>query len=283
MPSRTVRLRAEDNQESMTSDNKKEVSIFTLNIRRDRRDDGINNWEFRKHLVADLLSKYQPDVAVFQEVLVHQLRDLIAMLPGYSWIGVGRDDGEEAGEFAPIFYRGMNATQHGTFWMSDTPDVPSQSWPGMTRICTWTQFDAHSAFAVFNTHLEYQFEETQLKSIDLIRERAGRLPPDYPVLLAGDFNFTPGTAPYIALARDFHDSHGQTQTEHPGGSVTTSATCHQFTGRTEVDDAGAQRIDYIWSCGNVRINDYRILTDGADNPAGVFVSDHWPVMCKVAI
>lgn len=169
----------------------REIRVLTLNIRRDRGDDGINNWEFRRDLIARILKTHSPDVAVFQEVLVHQLRDLETMLQGYKWTGIGRDDGAEAGEFSPIFYRGLNVAREGTFWLSDTPNQPSKTWPGTTRICTWAEFSGAAPFTLFNTHLEYEFESTQLKSVDLLRQRTKDYSVDYPLLLTGDFNFTP--------------------------------------------------------------------------------------------
>ena len=39
-----------------------------------------------------------PDVIGFQEVQHHQLLDLANLLPDYGYVGVGRDDGKEAGE-----------------------------------------------------------------------------------------------------------------------------------------------------------------------------------------
>lgn len=259
-----------------------ELSILTLNIRRDRGDDGINNWEFRRDLIARILTRHDPDVAVFQEVLSHQLTDLISFLPEYEWAGVGRDDGAEGGEFSPIFYRGLTSARQGTFWMSDTPEVPSSTWPGMTRICTWLEFSRAASFALFNTHLEYQYVSTQLKSVDLLRQKTEFYSPEHPILLTGDFNFNPGTAPYKSLARFFRDSFPtfspalETEDGNP-------ATCHEFTGRTDSPPTGAGRIDYIWYRGAVAVTDFRILTDRSGAAPGVFPSDHWPVMCTIIL
>ena len=88
--------------------------IITLNVRRDEQDDGVNNWQFRRVLIAAILRKYNPDIAAFQEVLVHQLRDLQEMLPGFRYLGVGRDDGREAGEFVPIFHRDLPVARQGS-------------------------------------------------------------------------------------------------------------------------------------------------------------------------
>lgn len=41
----------------------------------------------------------------FQEAFKSQVDDLQALLgEGWRWVGVGRDDGFQQGEYAPIFY-----------------------------------------------------------------------------------------------------------------------------------------------------------------------------------
>ena len=250
------------------------LRIVTLNVRRDRQDDGINNWQFRRDLIAAIVHKYDPDIAAFQEVLVHQLRDLQEMLPGYRYVGVGRDDGREAGEFAPIFHRDLPVARHGTFWLSDTPERPSRTWPGMTRICTWATFAGERRFAVFNCHLEYEFEEAQLNSVDLLaaktREYAARLP----LFVVGDFNLTPGSPPYAALTRVFSDGYAPHRYD-------TAVTFHDWTGRTVAAPDRSQRIDHVWHRGNVKVADGRVLTDNPATQPGVYPSDHWPVLCDV--
>ena len=55
-------------------------------------------------LFVDQLKFENPDIFGAQEVLVEQLHDMLEQLPTYNYIGVGRDDGKEAGEYAAIFY-----------------------------------------------------------------------------------------------------------------------------------------------------------------------------------
>jgi len=252
------------------------LRIITLNIRRDRGDDGINNWEYRKDLVAPILKEQNPDIVVFQEVLAHQLEDLKQMLPEYQYVGVGRDDGIKAGEFAPLFYKGMSVEEEGTFWLSDTPDTPSCTWPGMTRICTWAFFSGEYTFVLFNTHFEYEFEFTQLKSIDLLIERTGSYSEDFPLLLTGDFNFNPHTVPYKYLNEFFRDSY----TEDQDSLLTTN---HLWNGRTEVLSGKSNRIDYIWNRGNLQVKECRILLDNPATKPGIYPSDHWPVLCDIQL
>ena len=48
---------------------------------------------------------YDLDIIGMQEVLVNQLNYLKSNLKDYDFVGVGREDGKEKGEYAPIFYR----------------------------------------------------------------------------------------------------------------------------------------------------------------------------------
>ena len=78
-----------------------------------------------------------------KEVYHNQLLDLAALLgPAYSQVGVGRDDGEQAGEYSPIFYNGerLRVVKWKTLWLSPTPDVPgSKGWdavrPRLPLVC----------------------------------------------------------------------------------------------------------------------------------------------------
>jgi endonuclease/exonuclease/phosphatase family metal-dependent hydrolase len=251
--------------------------MITLNVRRDEQDDGINNWQFRRDLIAAIVRRYDPDIAAFQEVLVHQLRDLQEMLPGYRYVGVGRDDGHEAGEFAPIFHRDLPVDRHGTFWLSDTPERPSRTWPGLSRICTWAAFSGARPFAVFNCHLEHQFDETRLNSVALLAAKTGEFPERLPVFLIGDFNLTPRSAPYAALTEVFRDC-------FVAQGDDTAVTFHNWTGRTVAAHGRSGRIDYVWqrsNLANVKVADCRVLTDNPATQPGVYPSDHWPVLCDV--
>lgn len=56
--------------------------------------------------------------------------DMSSVLPEYSFIGVGRDDGKEQGEYSAIFYKRelFDVLDSGTFWLSPTPEKPSLGW-----------------------------------------------------------------------------------------------------------------------------------------------------------
>ena len=77
------------------------TSVMSFNIRYDNLGDGKNRWELRRPGCARLCStSTPPDVVGVQEALHHQVEQLAEDLPEYAWVGVGRTDGLEAGEYA---------------------------------------------------------------------------------------------------------------------------------------------------------------------------------------
>ena len=95
-----------------------------------------NAWPQRRPIMRELIQNVSPDLIGTQEGLHHQLQDMASDLPTYDWIGVGRDDGLEKGEFMAVFYRKKRLEPMTTnyFWLSDTPEVAgSSTWGNKNR------------------------------------------------------------------------------------------------------------------------------------------------------
>jgi len=144
------------------------LKVMTFNIRYDNPSDGVFSWSNRKELVFDLIRDENPDIVGFQEVLESQANELEKALPGYSWYGVGREDGIHKGEFAPVFYRTdrFTSVSEETFWLSETPGIPgSMSWgTACTRICSLVRLQDHvtgTCLYIFNTHFDLLFSPYQ--------------------------------------------------------------------------------------------------------------------------
>ena len=86
-----------------------------------------NGWGKRYPVMAKLIQYHSFDIFGTQEGYIRQLEDMKAALPGYEYIGVGRNDGKEAGEHSAIFYRTdkFDLIKKGDFWLSETPDTAS--------------------------------------------------------------------------------------------------------------------------------------------------------------
>jgi endonuclease/exonuclease/phosphatase family metal-dependent hydrolase len=250
------------------------LTLMTFNIRYANPGDGVNAWDRRREVVAEVIEDARPDVLGVQEALHAQLLDLEGRLPAWAWVGVGRDDGAEAGEFAPIFYRpeAVRLIESGTFWFSDTPDQPGSRSYGneITRICTWARFDTvrgARTLLVANVHLDHQSAESRLASMRQLRRWIAERAQGDPVFVLGDFNCTPESEPMRIMLDDGWQT--------AGASGAASGTYHAFTGQAR------SRIDMILVPGGMRVLDAAVISRGGDG--GVWPSDHHPVRARLAI
>lgn len=253
------------------------LRVSSFNIRYNNPEDGIHAWPNRLNRVASTILFNQADLIGMQEALRDQVLDLDSALTAYSWIGVGRDDGKESGEYAPIFYRTdrFEVLDSGTFWLSLNPDVPgSKDWDAaITRITTWVHFYdtySNSSFYHFNTHFDHKGTVAREKSAELLANRLRELSGDFPAVLTGDFNFVESTLGYGVLTQTLKDAMYHTEQPHHGPTGTFSGF--------EVGSILDRRIDYIFVTEQVDVLQHAILSD---NWNGAYASDHLPVVATV--
>ncbi len=258
------------------------LEIMSFNIRYDNPSDGLNSWDNRKEFVVSFLSDELPDVIGFQEVLVHQLRYLGDQLEDYTYVGSGRDDGIESGEFVPIFYKKNKYELLSTsqFWLSDTPEIPgSKCWGApLPRIVTWAKLRDKSngyIFFVFNAHLSHVSEYARNESAVLILKKIHSLAGDAPVVLTGDFNATAEEKMYHTLVGHWQDKlplwDARTQSKNPpsGGAQT-------FNGFSE--ETVPIGIDFIFMNGYFNAINF---TTHALKQEDMFISDHYPIQAEL--
>lgn len=217
---------------------------MTFNVRYGTAPDGPNRWELRRELLLATIRRAAPDLLATQEGLRFQLDEIQAALPELAWVGAGRDDGRSGGEHAALFYRRSRLTVEasGTFWLSDTPELPgSRSWGNrLPRICTWARLrDAASGrtLAAFNVHLDHESQPARERGLRLVLERSHALAPGEPLIVLGDLNLDEPN-PALELLRGA----GLADTLRAVHRVATSVgTYHEFTGRADME-----RYDYIW-------------------------------------
>ena len=171
------------------------LNVMTFNIRYGTANDGENRWTNRRSFLFDVIRDANADVIGLQEALDAQLQEIVAAVPAFAIIGVGRDDGRTKGEYAAILFRKdrLHVSDSGTFWFSDTPAVvASTSWGNtITRICTWARFVDRDgrAFWHFNVHLDHISQPSREKSTVLLAQRIGeRRNLNEPAIVTGDFN-----------------------------------------------------------------------------------------------
>jgi endonuclease/exonuclease/phosphatase family metal-dependent hydrolase len=174
-----------------------DLKVMTFNIRYDNPNDGDYSWKNRLPLMKELLQQQAPDIMGFQEALKNQVDGLQEILQGYSWSGVGRDDGKEKGEYSVIFYRANRFTKMdgSTFWLSETPSLPgSRSWnAACTRIVTWVKLKdkkSNNFIFVFNTHFDHASLTAREESAKLLKKKISDIAGKTTTIITGDFNDT---------------------------------------------------------------------------------------------
>lgn len=117
-----------------------QLTMGSFNLRYDTKADTGNLWVSRAPMIRSLIQFHDFDVLGTQEGLHNQLEDLQAGLSGYTYYGIGRDDGKHKGEYSAIFYKidKFKLLNSGDFWLSDTPEKVGPGWDAhLNRICSW--------------------------------------------------------------------------------------------------------------------------------------------------
>lgn len=254
------------------------LNAATYNLRLNIASDGANAWPLRKDAVKALIRYHEIDLLGTQEGLADQIEDLAAM-PGFAYVGVGRDDGKRAGEFAAIFYRTARFTvlKHGDFWLSETPEKPGKGWDARccNRIATWAKMRdlrTNTEFYVFSVHFDHEGVVARRESAHLMLRKMRELAAGFPLLCLGDFNAAPDSEPIAIMSAGLRDAFRVSETP-PYGPV---GTFNDF----KLDSALTNRIDYIFVNARVKVLKYAALTDSS---GARFPSDHLPVVARVSL
>jgi len=170
------------------------LNVMSFNIRRGTAKDGKNHWRFRRNRVCELLNHYRPDVLGLQEALNFQISEIRTMLPGYEKVGSGNWGGSKMLHNAIFFNASrFRLSEQGTFWFSDTPDIPgSKGWGNiMPRTCTWARLienNSHQAFYFYNVHLDHISRRSRKNSVVFLTQFIHKRSSPDPFVLTGDFN-----------------------------------------------------------------------------------------------
>jgi endonuclease/exonuclease/phosphatase family metal-dependent hydrolase len=257
------------------------LRVMTYNIRLDIESDGVNRWANRRDEFIGQIALMRPAILGLQEVVAGQKADLERALPGYAFLGVARDDGRSASEFSNVaFDRNVfDMTSSGTFWLSQTPDVPSKGWDAAyRRIATWAHLVRKSdgkRFLALNTHLDNEGKVARLEGArEIVRWLARNRAAGESVIVTGDMNSEPGSPPVQELTSDslkLRDARAITKSPPVGPEGT-------FNNWVTVP-AKAPRIDYVLVDPRLAVERYGVLAWHGDG--GRVASDHFPVVADL--
>jgi endonuclease/exonuclease/phosphatase family metal-dependent hydrolase len=278
------------------------LKVSSFNVRNDNTGDADagNGWQNRYPVIASMILFHDLDIIGTQECKSNQVTDLKGSLPGYDYIGVGRDNGNRDGEYSAIFYKTgkFNLIEHGDFWLSETPDVPSKGWDAaLNRICTWGKFEEKESgfiFFAFNLHLDHVGVNARKYSSELVVQKIREIAPEHPVFLTGDFNVDQNSEGYQILTTSclLYDSFLLAPIVYA-----TNGTFNGF----KAANTTRQRIDHVFITQHFLPSRYGVLTDmywtdanGEPSHSGDFPaetefiegtlrlpSDHYPVVVEL--
>jgi endonuclease/exonuclease/phosphatase family metal-dependent hydrolase len=260
-----------------------DMNIMTFNIRYNTARDSVNAWPNRKEFAASQIRFHKIQVVGVQEALVGQLQDLLELLPGFKYVGVGRDKGDDKGEFSAILYDTTRLTvlEQSTFWLSETPSLAgSKGWDAaFPRVVTWAKFKdrrTQKVFYLFNTHFDHMGKLARRSSASLLLAKVEEIAKKQPAIVTGDFNAEPTDEPIKII----------TDPANPLRLIDTRAIAEQghygpdgtFNGFQSKENSD-QPIDYIFiKGGKFKIKQHATLSQ---TWGGRFSSDHFPVMAEI--
>jgi len=255
-----------------------QINVATYNLRYNNPGDGPNAWPARKDMVKALIRYHEFDIVGTQEGLSGQIADL-AQMEEFDHVGVGRDDGRDAGEHSAIFFRKRRFALlgKGDFWLSETPDRPSFGWDAKCchRIASWARLRDRSTartFYVFSVHFDHEGEQARRNSADLMLRKIAEITRGEPAICVGDFNSTPDTVQIRTMSTTLRDAAKASRTP-PYGPQGTYNGFH-------LDSPMLDRIDYIFVDGRFDVLKYAVLSDTLDRR---YPSDHDPVVARVVL
>lgn len=245
-----------------------EFSVATYNIRQANQRDSLqgDGWGQRLPYIAGLVRFHGFDIFGTQEGFKPQLEGLKELLPGYDYIGVGREDGRDKGEHSAIFYRTdlFDVLDHGDFWLSQWPDQPGRlGWDAVCpRICSWGHFrhrPSGKEFLFFNLHMDHVGRQARIESAKLVQEKMRQFGDDLPTFLTGDFNVDQTHQSYLTLTSGrLRDAFEVSNFRYaPNGTFNSYHT----------DDFTTSRIDHVFVSPEVIVEKYGVLTDTYRTPA----------------
>lgn len=284
------------------------AKLMSFNIRMSGMPDvdGDNAWDKRKKAVVKMLKSEDPDVLGVQEMLPDQQKYLRGELSDYDMVGVGREDGLEQGECMGIFYKKnrFELLKSGTFWLSETPEVPSMGWDAACkRTVTYVQLKDRKSgkkFFYFNTHLDHVGQVARQESVKLIVEKIRELVPDTNsvIILGGDLNSNLNNRIFVPLigekskvrkqdanSDDVSESKSsvETLTREMSSRVSTSLmrSCRNLSWQRDNFDtftgfgkSRSSQIDHILATPATECLAFKTIRNDYGVP---YISDHYPI------
>lgn len=251
------------------------------------------SYERKANTLAAMPTRYI-DLMGSQENTTGQVQDILTVMPGYSVIGrcnhgsalnvVGYNSSSYESDAIYLKNSRLTVLEKGTFWYSNTPDVPSRESSAYNmRCCNWAkmQLDGTKVFYIFNTHLQVdsntddKYRAKRVEQASMVMDRIKALGDEYPVIVTGDMN--PSVTPIPGEeAIDYFVQNGLRETRSllkaPHGP---SGSLHYYNTSNPT-----RRTDFVFV--NDKVNVHSLWIDNSSNGDGNWESDHYPVIVDLS-
>ena len=294
------------------------VRVASYNIRLSAGDKKTPNaWNERKEDMVALMRRLNIDAGGLQEVRPDQMAFLREKFPEFEFVGDHRGADRVSDEASPVFYRRsrFDVEKKGTFWLSETPDVPGvKGWgAACPRVCSYLVLRDKSTgrrFCFANTHTDHISALAREKGMLLVVERMKEFGAGAPIVFTGDHNCRETEAPALAVSKMLKNALYESETTPKGSWRTFNGWLWRDSEVSAADamkmpvnvrnaragspdgDKGADgkhrweqcgaRIDYVYVSPGVRVLDYE--TVNAPRPGKkLYPSDHYPIVATIEL
>ena len=279
------------------------LKVGSYNVRCSPADAGTPNaWPERKDDLLALLRRLDLDAGGLQEVCPDQLKFFRDGMPEYEFVGDGRKADRKSGEASPVFWRKerFDGLKSGTFWLSETPDVPgSKGWDaGWPRVCTYAILRdrrTHGLVCFLNAHIDGAPQAGEM-GMRLILERIGKIVTRMEgaqrrisVVFTGDHNCRETQTPALLASETLTDAVLASETPPLGPwrsyngwawSANAKRAAEAVKHPREKRNRFGYRIDYIYVSRDVRVLDCETVEEARPGKQ-LYPSDHFLVVATL--
>ena len=255
------------------------ISVMSFNLRYAAANDANNSWPYRQDIVLHTIEKYSPALIGTQECMMGQSDFILRNAQAYYFYGAGREN-SGFGEMAGVFYNKTLCTpmEMGTFWLSETPDVPgSKSWgAACPRTVSWMKvryLPSQKYFYYFNTHFDHISEDARQGAAKMLLEKVNAIAGQSPVIITGDFNSPENSAAWKVMKEGGFGDAYLTAKKKTGPETT-------FHGFMKADMSVPNRIDWILTRNVKDVLSYETITFNDNN---FYPSDHYPIIAEIEL
>ena len=248
------------------------MKVMTFNLRVPADCDGINQFNFRKNRILEVIRQEKPDLIGFQEVRPEGRAWLADELSNeYYVLGCGRKQNYD-GEGNPIAInrKKFDLIHYETFWLSDTPNIPGTCYENLDQspfprfaIATsiWHK-ELGKMIQFVNLHADHQGQQARLAELTQLLDYLKCL-SGYKII-TGDMNAKPDSEEIGTFLEKASDMNIKDASEGLGPTYHNFGRCYGY------------RIDYIFS--DMKVLESRVVEDTPVE--GVYYSDHRAVVAE---